>query len=459
MGLARIRRSRRDPGSTPLEARSYAARAVERLDTPRRRDREGASMNESARTSPPPVVWTILNLPFGALGGFIQVALTFLATKNGLSITEGALLSGAQMLTHWLKWLWAPAVDITLSPKRWYRFSTTFSALGVVAMAAIPMSPSTLGLLLLVIALVSLVNSIVGMSIESMMAAVTPRSELGRVSGWFQAGNLGGAGLGGGLGLLLMERLPAPWMAGAIIGALLMACCLALAWLPDVAAHEGRDGAIAAVKDVARDLAVMARTRAGLLSGLLCFLPVGTGAAQVVLAQAAVAARWGAGAGEVQSVQGLAAGVITALGCFAGGWLCHRFPPRTAYAGVGLALSLIACAMGAAPATVVTYVIGNFVYAFGVGLAYAAFTAVVLDAMGQGSAATKYNLFASLSNFPIWWLGLLLGRVADTSGPSTMLYTEAALGAVGVAVFAAATRLVKRREGAGEPLAGGAGAL
>ena len=54
--------------------------------------------------------------------------------------------------------------------------------------------------------------------------------------------------------------------------------------------------------------------------------------------------------------------------------------------------------------------------------------ALVLDAMGKGSAATKYNIYASLSNFPIWWLGLLLGRVADKMGPTTMLRTEAALG-------------------------------
>jgi MFS transporter, PAT family, beta-lactamase induction signal transducer AmpG len=65
---------------------------------------------------PHPVVWTILYFPFGALGGFVTVALTFLATRHGLSITEGALLGGAQMISQWLKWTWAPVVDITLTP-------------------------------------------------------------------------------------------------------------------------------------------------------------------------------------------------------------------------------------------------------------------------------------------------------------------------------------------------------
>jgi hypothetical protein len=37
------------------------------------------------------------------------------------------------------------------------------------------------------------------MAVESLMAYNTAPSELGRTAGWFQAGNLGGSGLGGGL--------------------------------------------------------------------------------------------------------------------------------------------------------------------------------------------------------------------------------------------------------------------
>jgi hypothetical protein len=191
----------------------------------------------------------------------------------------------------------------------------------------------------------------------------------------------------------------------------------------------------------------MLKTRGGLLSAILCALPVGTGAAQGTLTQAKVAAVWGAGADQVALVQGLLVGLITAVGCFAGGALCQRFHPRTAYAGIGLALAGVAVAMGVSPATVTTYVLWNVVYAFAVGLAFAAFTALVLDAMGGGSAATKYNVFASLSNFPLWWLGLLLGFVADKWGARRMLLTEAGLGVAGIVVFALSVRLVARSSG------------
>jgi MFS family permease len=396
------------------------------------------------RPAPHPIVWTLLYLPFGALGGFVTVALTFLATKHGLSISEGALLNGAQLLTQWLKWLWAPIVDVTLSPRRWYVIATAASAVGVFAMSVVPLSPRYLGLLLAVIAAASLLNSVVGMAVEAIIAATTPRSEIGRVSAWFQAGNLGGVGLGGALGLLLVTWLPAPWMAGAIMGALFMACCAGLLFTPEVAAHEAAGGWLSAVRSVVRALGAMLRTKGGLQSAVVCVLPLGTGAAQVTLTQATVAGFWGAGEREVGLMQGVVAGLVTTVGCFAGGWLCQRVAPRTAYAGIGLLLALVAAGMAACPATVLMYVAWNLFYALVVGLAYAAFTALVLDAMGAGAGATKYNVFASLSNFPLWWLGLVLGKAAERWGPRAMLLTEAAFGALAVALFALVVARVRR---------------
>lgn len=396
--------------------------------------------------SPHPAVYMVLYLPFGAMGGFVGVALTFLGTRHGLSITESSFLNGSQMVISWLKWLWAPAVDTSLTPKTWYLISTACSAVGVFAMSVIPLGPETLNLMIAVIAAGAFINSMVGMSIESMMAQTTRPSEQGRVSAWFQAGNLGGNGIGGGLGLMMLQYLPAPWMSGAMMGVLFLACCLALLAVPAIEAHRTPGGPLAAMKGVANDVAHLVKERGGLLAGILCFLPVGTGAAQGVLTQAKVAEYWGAGDSEVALMQGFGAGIITMIGCFAGGWLCQRMHPRVAYSVIGVGLAAIAVAMGLSPATVQMYLVWSAIYSFGVGLAYSAFTAVVLNAIGAGSAATKYNLYASLANFPIWWLGLLLAYVADVSGANAMLFAEAALGVAGVAVFFSATKLVKTAE-------------
>jgi MFS family permease len=409
----------------------------------------GENVNEAresvkvARTAPHPSVWLLLYLPFGALSGFVSVALTFVATGRGLSITEGALLTGAQMVVQWLKWVWAPLVDVTLTPKRWYRFATIATGVGIFAMSAMPMSQATLPYLLVVIALTSLINSVVGMAIEAIIAGTISEKEVGRVSGWFQAGNLGGSGLGGGLGLLLIKYLPAPWMAGAVLTTLYVLCTFGLMLTPDVPPHKAESPG-KAIATVVRDLGKMLKTRGGLSAAVLCFLPIGTGAAQSTLAQEKVAATWGAGAREVALMQGFSFAAITAAGCFVGGWVCTRIKPRTAYALIGFLMALVALAMALLPKNIGMYITLNAAYAFVTGLAFAGFTAFVLDGMGKGSGATKYNVFASLSNFPIWWLGLLLGRVADTRGPSAMLLADAGAGIAGVAVFGLAISVIRR---------------
>jgi hypothetical protein len=198
---------------------------------------------------------------------------------------------------------------------------------------------------------------------------------------------------------------------------------------------HGQGNALEAVVGVVRQLKQMLSERGGMLAAFLLLMPMGTGAAAGVLTQAAVAARWGADANAVALTQGVLSGVVTAVGCFIGGWWCERVHPRITYAVIGLLLGGVDLAMVAAPATVDMYVGISMVYSLGVGVAYAAYAALVLDAIGAGAAATKFSVMASLANFPIWWVGLLLGWMADRYGAPAMLETEAALSLLGAGVF------------------------
>jgi hypothetical protein len=390
-----------------------------------------------------PAVWCVLLVPFGAVGGFVGVALTFLASRRGISITETAFLAAASLVIQWLKWLWAPLVDITLTPRRWYVLSTLAIAATVAAMSAIPLGPSTLWTVIAIVVANSVAASVSAMAVDAMVALSTPREQLGRVSGWMQAGNLGGTGVGGGLSLLLLEHLPEPWMGGSIVAILLVACLAPLRFAPVVTRQAPVGTAWASVRWAALDVWQALRAARGRVAALLLVLPIGTGAASTVLAQANVAARWHAGVNEVAIVQGLLGGLAMAVGSFAGGWLGQRVLPRTAYALAGFALALVAYAMALAPATVTIYLAASLAYNVVVGAAFAAFTAVVLDAIGRGAAATKCNVLASLSNFPIWWMGLLLAWVADRFGPAAMLEAEAAIGVVALGVFLIGARWIE----------------
>ena len=368
---------------------------------------------------PHPFIFAVLIAPFGASGGFITVALAFLATQRGLTVQQGAELIATMMLPNVWKFFWAPIADTTLSRRRWYLISSLCCAAGTFATAAIPLGPPTLRLIQILVLATSVANTFLGFSVEAMMAHLTPKANRGRVSGWFQAGNLGGAGIGGGLGLWLLTKLPAGWEAGLILAIVMLGCAAVLPLLPDVAAESRNTSIGGAVRRVGSELWEVIRSRDGVLAAVLCFVPVGTGAAAGVLAQSSVAAHWGAGSGQVELVQGFLGGIVSMFGCIAGGYGCARLGARTSYVVFGGIMATITAVMALLPATPLIYVAGNLAYAFVNGLCFAAFTGFVLDAIGAGVAATKYNgfAFASRRNTPIWYMGLFLAAVQTSLGP------------------------------------------
>ena len=143
-------------------------------------------------------------------------------------------------------------------------------------------------------------------------------------------------------------------------------------------------------------------------------------------------------------VTGVLAGVISAAGCIVGGWWCDRVDRQRAYVYFGLMQAGCAIAMALLPRTQPMFIIWTSVYAFITGLTYVGFSAVVLEAIGRGAAATKYSLFASLSNMPIGYMTNIDGWAHDRWGSGGMLYTEAALCGLGAVVFLGVASSLKR---------------
>jgi predicted MFS family arabinose efflux permease len=175
---------------------------------------------------------------------------------------------------------------------------------------------------------------------------------------------------------------------------------------------------------VLKDLWQLIKQRAGLLAFILCFLPLGTGAAPF----AAIAGEWRASANTVALITGVLGGVISAVGCLVGGWLCDRMNRQGAYVCFGLGQSAACVAMALFPHNQPMFILWASIYTFTSGLAYAAFSAFVLEAIGHGAAATKYTALAALSNVPIYYLTNLDGWANDRWNSNKMFYLEAALG-------------------------------
>ena len=374
-----------------------------------------------------------LILPFGVMGGYVTVALAYLFSKAGIPVAQVAALVAVGIVPHTWKFAWAPLVDATLSRKRWYVIASVVSAAGILATGIVPVKAASLPLLTIVILISNFAVTFLGMATDSLMAYATPAELKGRAGGWFQAGNLGGGGIGGGVGLWLAERLPAQWMAGAILAGACLLCCLGLFFLPEPESTIRETTLRKTFANLFGDVWSVAKSRRGFLALFLCFLPIGSGAASNLWS--AVAGDWCATADTVALVTGVLGGVLSGAGCLLGGWICDRMDRKAGYVLYGVLQAACAVGMAFAPRTQPMYIFWTCLYAVITGLTYAGFTAFVLEAIGTGAAATKYNVFASLSNAPIYYMTLIDGWAYTRRGAAGMLNTEAAICILGMLLF------------------------
>jgi MFS family permease len=385
-----------------------------------------------------PWVFMALIIPFGVVPGYFTVTLAFELKQAGIAVGPIAALGALTLLPQTWKFFWAPVVDLTLNQHKWYLISGLLTAAGIGSIGFFPATNKGLAALSVIAFTASLAASVMGMAVQSLLAHGTPEDLQGRASGWYQAGNLGGQGIGGGLGLYLAQHLPAPWMASCIVGFLCFLCCGALLLAPMPEPFARGAGVFPAIRATARDFWEVMRKRGAILALILCFLPIATGAAPF----AAIADEWHVNGDTVAAVSGVLGGVIAALGCLVGGWFCDRMNRQGTYVWFGLVQAASGVAIALLPRTSILFISGALFYAFTVGLTYAAFSAFVLEAIGKGAAATKYNALASISNVPIWYMTIVDGKAHDLWGSRGMFFTESGLALLASLLFLALAKIL-----------------
>ena len=395
-----------------------------------------------AKRDPHPALFLILMSPFGIATGYVSVTLGFQLGHNGVPAGVVAGIAAAALGPQVMKVLWAPIVDITLTSKWWFIIGAALEGLAILVCSTSPATRSAVPFLTALMVIASIASTFTSMAGETMMASL--HNDLkGAASGWGQAGNFAGAGIGGGLGLFLVEHLGQSWVSGAALFALCMACALGLLLVDEPDRLHTRPSLVLTLAQVVRDVWAMLTSRLGLLCGLIMLLPIGTSAASSLWA--AIAADWRAGADLVSWSQGAVAGVLTAAGCLVGGYACDRLDRKAAYCLFGLLVSVSLVAMALAPRTPAMFVVFSLSYAVATGACYAAYSAVVLEAIGRGVAATKFNLMASIANVPVLLMTQGDGWLHDRGGANLMLCGEAACGVVAVLVFGAIVAIWPKR--------------
>jgi MFS family permease len=403
-------------------------------------------LSESDATHSPvhPSVFTLLMIPVGILIGYVTITLAYLFAQEGISVEKIAALVGAILLPNILRFIWAPLVDSTLSLKKWYLIANLVSAFGILATGILPIKESSLPLLTLIVIFSNFTSTFSSQATEGLMAHDVPDELRGRASGFFQAGNLGGMGLGGGAGLWLAQRLPEEWMVSAILAFVSLLCGAGLFFLKEPKSGIRALRLSKTYQNLFTDVWRTLKTKVGILAMIICFLTLGTGAASNLWS--AVAQDWGASADTVALVTGVLGGLLTAAGCILGGWICDRMNRRNAYLLFGFLGALCAVGMAYSPKTELMYIIWTSVYSITLGFSYAGFTAIVLEAIGKGAAVTKYNIYVALANSPIYLMIYIEGWVHTRWGSTGMLNIEALFAVLAIGLFLIIQAAMKERK-------------
>jgi PAT family beta-lactamase induction signal transducer AmpG len=314
------------------------------------------------------------------------------------------------------------------------------SVAGVCSALAILLIHSSLAGVKVMLFIAGAVGSLISSANGALFTFLQP-SVRGRASGWYQAGNLGGGTLGGGLAIWLADRVSLPLLALSSIA--LIALPAAAAFLIEELPAQRR--ALAPLfADLFRDLKDVLMSHRTWL-GLVFFLsPVGSAAVGNLIS--GLGPDYHAPASEVMWISGIAGGLLSALGSFAGGYVCDRMNRMLAYALSGALGSVCAFYLAFAPPSAWTYGLGYSGYALAAGFAYAVFTALVLEVLGRRrhAAGTAYSLFVATGNVPIlymtWLDGVAYkhGAVVGGAVKGLMLMDAVANGAFAVLLFAVA---------------------
>jgi MFS family permease len=376
------------------------------------------------RNTANPFTFLFLVLPYGISNGFVSVTLPFLLTKHGFSVAGAASITALGLSANIWRFLWSPMTDLSLSLHKWYLIGTGLCSSTLLLLCFIPLNISSMGVLTITVFLSQIAATLIVSPVGGFMAKTVPEEKKGRAGGWYQAGNLGGMGIGGGAGIWLSSHFS--YQAAIIILSIaILICSVALHFVPQVYAEKDRL-LKERFKMITVDVRNLFHSPITIFTMAVVIMPIGIGAASFLWSS--VATDWKVNADTVALITGTVSGVICVMGCVIGGWIADKLGRWWLYFGAGTLMAIVTLVMSISAYIPTTYIIGVLLYAFTFGLSNAAFSAVVLHAIGKGLASTKYALLSSFGNIPYAYMTFFDGWMHDAYSIKIMLLGETFFG-------------------------------
>ncbi len=380
-----------------------------------------------------------LVIPQGLSQGFVSVALPYLLTHRGFSVATTANIVAIGLSANIWRFLWGPVVDLSLSLKKWFWIGLIICMGTILMLCITPFTVKGETLLIIIVFLSQVAGTFTLLPVNGFMANRIVEEDKGKASGWYQAGSLTGVGLGGGAGLWLAEHYSI-LIAGIVLCAASILSSLVIVLIKDI--HYQKEKSI--LKEVAgmgKDIFALLKIPVALFAMILIVLPIGSGGAANIWS--AIAQDWKTDADTVALVTGILSGLVSAIGCIVGGYIADKKGVWFAYFNAGIICGVVTIIMAVLPYQPWVYISGVLAYIFAIGLVNAAFTAVILFAIGKKNVATKFSLLSSIGNVPVIYMTVFDGWAHDRFNSKYMLLAEAAVGILAVLIMAMALQRMK----------------
>jgi PAT family beta-lactamase induction signal transducer AmpG len=395
----------------------------------------------------------LLYVSEGVPYGFTSVAMVAFMRQHGVGLDVIGAFSAALFMPWAFKWAWAPLIDLVRldrwgGRRAWIIACTSMMLLTLLVVGSIDAEQHLRWLLAMVI-VHNVFCATQDVAIDSLAVSTLQPDERARGNGFMFAGQYLGIMLGGGAAVFVSGLV-------GFQGSLAYVATLCLANLAFVLLFVHDPGVRPPVRHEADYLRKLAVHLTGFVKEVYAsFWKSGTGpilgTAFALLPCGAIALSYAIlntmqvdyGLDETRIAQlQISNTIAAAVGCLLGGFVADRFGAKltvgAAFAltalvtfGLGSQISLVGLT-AVAPAIFFGSIIAH---GFCFGMAYGARNAIFMGVTNPAVAATQFTAYMGMSNLAISMGNYWQGMVAERMGYATVLYIDAAIGLLVIAII------------------------
>ncbi len=401
---------------------------IEDTGAPEAQDEAKAAVEGKGAGQERPWLFGLLGAPVAVVAnGVIQGGvLAFLMSRQGIPELRASQIISMLALPTTIYFLWSPLTDFLVRRRTWLLLGAVAAAL--LMTLALEQRRLDTGSAVVLMFLSACAAQLVVSSCGGMMGALQQERSKRIAGGFYQGGSLG-FGAASVLVLVMLREHGAfrliPLAAGGMIA--VPALFALAAPRQELLVEQGFGRTLRRIWEEFHGTFLNWRAVPYMV---LMLSPLATGAAVGLLT--GVARDYGVSGQQVAWMNGLGGALLMAAGSLAATLIPARIRASVAYLTVALVNAATLAVLSLGPLRQDTYYVGVGLYLLTVGMAYAMFTAVVLEFLGSSgkSGSGRYSIINSMGNVPVVYMIALDGWGGSRFGVRGLAGTEAVMGAL-----------------------------